>query len=77
MFFPVPTETGYVVAHYSHALNGNVAVVDCATLAQASAIATRKNLEVARDRAQWQAEGMARVERRCVRECLPELVRAA
>lgn len=76
MFFPVPTETGYVVAHYSHALNGNVAVVDCATLAQAVTIAALKNLELERDRAQWKAEATARVERRCVRDFMPELVRA-
>ena len=75
MFFVVTTESGYFVAHYSMTLQCNVAYCDCATLAQATAIAARKNLEAARDRAQWQAEATARVERRCVRDFLPMLVR--
>jgi len=75
-FFTVPTATGFVVAHYSHALKCNVAVVDCRTQEQADQIALAHNEDVAIERMAWRREGIARRNRVCVRSLFPELVHA-
>ena len=73
-FFTVPTVTGYVVAYFSHAMNCNVAVVDCRTQEQAEEIAIAHNTDIEIERMAWRRESKARTDRVCVRTLFPELV---
>ena len=74
MFFAHQTQTGFAVCRLSCTLGGAVVEVDCTTLASAEKIAAQRNLEAARDRAAWQREDCARMVRRSVRSCLPDLL---
>lgn len=71
--FTTPTASGYVVARLCYSLGGAVAVAEYATQEAAEKAAARLNLESLQNAAALVREDRARMVRRSVRSCLPDL----